>query len=251
MRGSDSSKKASINSPKKRRWKVWGAWGVDSQNDSPGLLVASQMFRIWLIYLGGPKREVIGPHNEYICQNMRQGEEDIRDSPGTNTTAYPLLNPLVNHSTVPQSDSEEFRKPRIGIKRSVTSSVKGGGGEVHTMAPPSILNHQGHQVWSTEYHWRWKMGSMHQWGWRISQGRWRGRQVKGVKKAHSQMIKVGDSITNSVSIDILEKYYDTIMAVDSLDNEGRGGSDTLVQTCLPKLLYNIQPMKSHPGSSYM
>jgi hypothetical protein len=45
------------------------------------------MFRIYLVYTGGPKREVIGPHNEYMCQNMRQGEGDIRDSPGTNTTA--------------------------------------------------------------------------------------------------------------------------------------------------------------------
>jgi hypothetical protein len=50
-----------------------------------------------------------------------------------------------------------------------------------------------------------KMSSIHQWGGRISQGRWRGRHVKGVKKADSQMMKASDSITNSVSIDPIER----------------------------------------------
>jgi hypothetical protein len=36
------------------------------------------------------------------------------------------------------------------------------------------------------------------------------------------MIKPSDSITNSVSIDLIERYYGAIMAVDSLDNEGEG-----------------------------
>ena len=66
------------------------------------------------------------------------------------------------------------------------------------------------------------MSNMHQWTVRISQGREEGRQIKYAKKADSQIIKVSDSITNSVSIDLLERYYGTIMAVDSLYNEGEG-----------------------------
>ena len=66
------------------------------------------------------------------------------------------------------------------------------------------------------------MSNMHQWTVRISQGRGEGRQIKYAKKADSQMIKVSDSMTNSVSIDLLERDYGTRMAVDSLDNEGEG-----------------------------
>ena len=71
------------------------------------------------MYLGGPKREVIGPHDEDICQNMCQGEGDIRDSPGTNTTTELALNPLVYHPTIPQSNNGEFKKPGMGIGWSV------------------------------------------------------------------------------------------------------------------------------------
>ena len=49
------------------------------------------------------------------------------------------------------------------------------------------------------------MSSMHQWRGRISQGRGGGRQVKYAKKADSQMIKVSESITNSVIIDPIER----------------------------------------------
>jgi hypothetical protein len=66
------------------------------------------------------------------------------------------------------------------------------------------------------------MSSMHQWRGRISQGRGGGRQVKYAKKADSQMIKVSESITNSVIIDPIERQYGAIMTIDSLDNKGGG-----------------------------
>ena len=46
--------------------------------------------------------------------------------------------------------------------------------------------------------------------------------MKYAKKADSQMIKVSESITNSVTIDPIERYYGAIMTADSLDNEGKG-----------------------------
>jgi len=36
------------------------------------------------------------------------------------------------------------------------------------------------------------------------------------------MIKVSESITNSVTIDPIERYYGAIMIADSLDNKGAG-----------------------------
>ena len=46
--------------------------------------------------------------------------------------------------------------------------------------------------------------------------------MKYAKKADSQMIKVSESITNSVIIDPIERQYGAIMTIDSLDNEGGG-----------------------------
>ena len=41
------------------------------------------------------------------------------------------------------------------------------------------------------------------------------------------------------------------MASEGLDLEGGEWSDTLVQTHLPKLLYNIQPVINHPEGDYI
>jgi hypothetical protein len=63
----------------------------------------------------------------------------------------------------------------------------------------------------------WGKHQMHQLAERMRQGRWRegGRQVTKSIRADSQIIKVSNSITNSVIT------YDMIMAVDTWDHEGK------------------------------
>ena len=58
-------------------------------------------------------------------------------------------------------------------------------------------------------------------------------------------------MSNYDTMDLIYQYYDARMTSEYLDNEGEGWSDGVVQTCLPELLYNIQPVKDHPGSGYV
>ena len=52
-------------------------------------------------------------------------------------------------------------------------------------------------------------------------------------------------IPNYGIIDLIYQYYDARMALEYLDHEGEVWSDGVVQTCLPKLLYNIQLVNDH------
>ena len=91
----------------------------------------------------------------------------------------------------------------------------------------------------------WKQHQAHQNEVGMGHGRRGGRCAKHHKKADLPYAQLSVQIPNYGIIDLIYQYYDARMALEYLDHEGEGWSDGVVQTCLPKLLYNIQLVNDH------
>ena len=129
--------------------------------------------------------------------------------------------------------------------------MEGGGGQVPTMSPPSVLDHIKHLEHQFKYYIMWKEHQAHQNEVGMGHGRRGGRCAKHHKKADLPYAQLSVQIQNYEIIDLIYQYYDAILASEYLDHEGEGWSDGVVQTCLPKLLHNIQWIKNHLESGYM
>jgi len=89
----------------------------------------------------------------------------------------------------------------------------------------------------------WGKYHMHQNDAGMSHRRRGGRWVEHPKKADLPHLKLSVQMPNYVTMDLLDEYNCARMTSECLDTEGEESSGGLVQACLLKSLYNIQPME--------